>query len=401
MHRICCLIGTLVLTALLAGCGPTDIVACDAQGCISEAKLSANITNTLNNKVVGFVAIVGGIPSAFGGQARTAADPPSFAMLPDLQTNLASVSKTLTTVRVLQSLKKHGWTIDKPIASFIYSDWAQGPNIGKITFRDLMTHRSGFREGCGGSNTTFAVLKAQIAAGVTTANMAVGSYNNCNFAIFRELLPRMEGVDLSPLPAAARAQQSADLYISLMNQGVFQPLGIPSIGGGTAQCKPPPAGTTDILSYPNPPGTAHGTDWGDWTLACGGGGWVLTPADLFRVINDIATGNVLLTNDEKTQMFANCLGWDCSVRSDCPNPYVCKNGDLPNGPIAVWTYAGIFKCTVPVVVVVNSFLPAPYQPYDTSDNSIPSNGDIIGVVHAAYNAAAVAGTPKPCSGPAG
>ena len=28
----------------------------------------------------------------------------------------------------------------------------------------------------------------------------MGSYNNCNFAIFRELLPRMEGVDLSPLP---------------------------------------------------------------------------------------------------------------------------------------------------------------------------------------------------------
>jgi hypothetical protein len=128
---------------------------------------------------------------------------------------------------------------------------------------------------------------------------------------------------------------------------------------------------------------------------------VLTPADLFRVINDIATGNVLLTNDEKTQMLANCLGWDCSVRSDCPTPYVCKNGDLDGAPIAVWTYAGIFKCNVPVVVAVNSYLPAPYQPYDASGNSIPNNGDIIGLVHAAYNAAAVAGTPKPCPGSAG
>lgn len=397
MHRLASIVGTLVLTVLVAGCGPTDIIACDTQGCISEAKLSANIASTLNGKVVGFVAIVGGMPSAFGGQARTAADPPAMAMLPDLQTNLASVSKTLTTVRVLQSLAKHGLTINDKIAPFLYSDWVQGPNINLITFKDLLTHRSGFRAGCGGANTTYAVLKAQIATGVTTANMAVGSYNNCNFAIFRELLPRMEGVNLTPLPDALRAPQSAALYITYMNEGVFQPLGIPSIGGGTAQCMPPPAGTPDIWSYPNPAGTAHGTDWGNWTLSCGGGGWVLTPADLFRVVNDLATGNVLLTNAEKAQMFADCLGWDCSVRSDCPTPYVCKNGDLPNGPIAVWTYAGIFKCTVPVVVVVNSFLPAPYQPYDTSDNPIPNSGDIVGLVHAAYDGAAVAGTPKPCT----
>lgn len=76
-------------------------------------------------------------------------------------------------------------------------------------------------------------------------------------------------------------------------------------------------------------------------------------------------GNVLLTNAEKSQMlFPNCLGWDCSVRSDCHNPYVCKNGDQFNGNgISVWAYAGI--------VYVNSFLPAPYQPYDTDGNKIP------------------------------
>ena len=32
---------------------------------------------------------------------------------------------------------------------------------------------------------------------------------------------------------------------------------------------------------------------------------------------------------EESLMNSNCLGWDCSVRSqDCPDPYVCKNGDL-------------------------------------------------------------------------
>jgi hypothetical protein len=86
-------------------------------------------------------------------------------------------------------------------------------------------------------------------------------------------------------------------------------------------------------------------------------------------------------------MFANCLGWDCSVRNDCPTPYVCKNGDLTNGNcINIWTYAGIFKCNVPVVVVVNSPLPAPYQPGE----------DIIGLVKNALAKSGVPGTGPAC-----
>lgn len=158
-------------------------------------------------------------------------------------------------------------------------------------------------------------------------------------------------------------------------------------GAATFERNDSPAGTNDIFSYPFPAGTISGTDWGDWSLQCGSGGWVLSAGDIFKVINDLATGNVLLTNAEKKQMFTDCLGWDCAVRSDCPSPYVCKNGDLNNGGgIAVWTYAGILKCNVPVVVVVNSPLPSPYQ----------SGGDIIGLVENAYKGAAVAGTPRAC-----
>jgi hypothetical protein len=73
------------------------------------------------------------------------------------------------------------------------------------------------------------------------------------------------------------------------------------------------------------------------------------------------------------------------VRSDCPNPYVCKNGDLFNGNISVWTYAGVLKCNV--VVVVNPQLPPPYR----------DGEDIIGLVKDAYGAAAVPGKGTPCS----
>jgi hypothetical protein len=143
-----------------------------------------------------------------------------------------------------------------------------------------------------------------------------------------------------------------------------------------------------MLSYTYPAGGTSGIDWGDWSLTCGSGGWVMSADQIFRVINGLATGTTLLTKTEKQQMFTECLGWDCAVRNDCPSPYVCKNGDLNNGSggVAVWTYAGVLKCNVPVVVVVNSPLPSFYQ-----------NGeDIIGLVKDAYNASGVAGTPKAC-----
>jgi len=388
-------VGALILTSGVPASLAAD-VACDPAGCISVSKLAQNIADKLHNKVVGFVSIVGDLPSVFEGQARTSADPPQTAMLPDLPTNVASVTKLITTIAVLKSMAKHGLTLGSKISPYLYSNWTQGPLINTITFRELLSHSAGFRENCNGSNTTYAVIKQQIADGVKRADMVdqhgspIHSYDNCNFAIFRELLPQMEHARIAVQPESLRAEQSASFYIGYVNQTVFQPAGVPP-----RTCRLP-RGPDDItgspysaiLSYPFPPQTNHGTDWGDWTLACGGGGWVLSAGDLYKVINGIANGN-LLTKAEKAEMSAsapNCIGWDCSVRSDCPDPYLCKNGDLASGNISVWTYAGIFKCTVPVVVIVNSVLPAGYQGHE----------DIIGSVGDAYRAAAVPGTPHPC-----
>jgi len=376
---------------------PAASIACDPSGCISVSRFSANISKALHNKVVGYVSIVGGARTMFEGQARTSADPPRTAMLPDLPTNIASVTKVLTTIAVVQSLAKHGLTLDTKIWPYLYRDWHRGPLINTITFRDLLTHAAGFRANCGGSNTTYAILKQQIASGVKKSDMVdssgnrVHAYNNCNFAIFRELLPQMERRSIRLQPESVRAAQSAAFYIAYMNEHVFKPVGVP-----TRACRPPKGpnnmGTyryPAMLSYPFPAGTTHGNDWGDWTLACGGGGWVLSAGDLYRVVNDLARGHALITAAEKAEMNAsapNCIGWDCSVRNDCPDPNLCKNGDLSDGNVSVWTYAGILKCNVPVVVIVNSVLPALYQ----------DNEDIIGLVKDAYNWAKVPGAPRAC-----
>jgi len=390
--------GARVLTASsYQGCGlsecfvttmigntPSDITACDAQGCISEAQLSANICGKLANKVVGYSCEVGGMKPGFGGLARTATNPPATPMTPDLVTDIASVSKTMTATAILQILAKDNLPITTLISPYIYPEWSQGANVNTLTFKELLTHSTGFAQlpnnACG-NDITYSALKTIVAGGVQASNIGKPSYGNCNFALLRELMPALLHQPLTNYPdGPQRAQQSSALYINYVNAHVFQPVGVP-----VSSCTPPSSG--GILSYPFPAGSTQGDGWGDWSLQCGSGGWVLSGDEIFRVINDLATGSTLLTSSERQQMFSNCLGWDCAVRSDCPDPNVCKNGDLYNGAgTSVWTYAGVLKCNVPVVVVVNSPLPAPYQPGE----------DIIGLVADSLKAAAVPGTPHPC-----
>jgi len=84
-------------------------------------------------------------------------------------------------------LRQHG----KPIAA-AQVNWAKGPNIDKITFAQLMTHRSGFRVP-ETSDTFYTIMKQKVADGVTDANLGQPSYQNMNFSLCRILLPVMNG----------------------------------------------------------------------------------------------------------------------------------------------------------------------------------------------------------------
>jgi CubicO group peptidase (beta-lactamase class C family) len=270
----------------------------------------------------------------------------------------------------------------------------QGPYISTITFNDLLTHRSGFPGNnsgvCGGDDTMYGVLKNIIQNGVSkTHETDAPNYSNCNFAMFRELLFIME-TKSQLADGPARAAASAKFYVDYMNQHVFAPVGVQPV-----TCAPDPDLLFAALSYPFPPGNRPGwngaqsnTPTGDWTLSCGGGGWNVSAGDLSLVLNDIAGGNVLLTQPEKAVMSSSTRhfpGWDNAVRNDCPSPQaLCKNGDISsqNGdPVAtLWTYLGVFKCNVPVVVVVNSNL----------------NEDIIDIVANAYSSLPQSKPSKAC-----
>jgi len=380
---------TTCYATLMISNAPSDVTVCDTSGCISEAKLQSNICNALAGKVEGYDCLVGSLRPIFGGQARTSVDG-SLAMLPSYTMDIASVSKTMTATAILQLLNAGNIPVDTPIWPFIYFDWTLGPNVEQITFKDLLTHTSGFGQlpngQCGNnSEINYQGIEQDVAMGVEASNIGVPAYGNCNFALLRELMPGLMRVNLLGYTnGQARANQSSALYISYMNSHVYAPVGV-----STVSCTPPAAGVKQILDYPFPAGSNHGINWDDWSLRCGSGGWQLSANDIFAVVNSLATDTTLLTSTGKTQMFSESLGWDSAVRSDCPSPYVCKNGDLNNAsnPLyALWTYAGILNCNVPVVVMVNSPLPEQYQNGD----------DIIGLVENAYENSKVAGTPHAC-----
>ena len=405
---------------------PPDITSCVPNGCVSEAEICANIASALENPppvhdrfvypAVGFVCIVGGLPPVYGGVARTADDPPAMPMSPDERTNIASVSKTLTATAIIQLLTANGLSIDTPIANYIYQDWVVGPNIKQITFGELLNHTSGLGQltHCRDAFTYFDAQALVAAGDSTSANIGQPQYGNCNFTLLRELMPALSGqspkcvhgiLGWACVPAgSARAQMSSQLYINYMNTHVLQPAGVP-VSGCT-----PPAGSADMLSYPWPAGRVSGTDWGDWSLECGAAGWNLSANEVFSVISNLAQGTALLNNLQKSLMFANNLGWDSAVRSDCPSePFapnaanVCKNGYLGppnNSPAysqnAIWTYAGILGCYVPVVVVVNSPTPPPFAGFNVPPYPVPEAPDIIDLVANAYSGATLPWTRGTC-----
>ena len=329
-------------TAPPMSAGSADRV-CTPTACISLSRLAGGIDAQLKGNVAGYVALIGRSKAFSSGLARTATDPPKLAMGPNVMVNVASVGKMFTTIAVLKSLARHHLSIDTRISPFLPPDWVKGPGVDTITFRELLTHRAGFRLDSGRVFETDDAAREQIRRGVQLVDQRVADYNNINFTIFRDMLPFMEGAP-DPGPAA-RASAADRFFIAYVQRQVFD-----SVGVKDTKCSP----TRDaMLMYPPPAtGTAPGRPAPVGPSACAAGGWFMTPASMLRVLDGLISGSTLLPGSQRQQMNHNCLGWDCSFTGQAS--YRGKDGDIFDGSAGLHIFFGILAGTIPVVVVTNS-----------------------------------------------
>jgi len=301
---------------------------CDKGECLVYSDWAQKIDDAIHQQAVGFSYAIldrGQIVAENSfGLARTSTDGPAVAMTADLRMDIASVSKTLTTVAALKLLAAKQISLDSPIYPYLPQSWTFGPNVQTITFKELMTHTSGLR-----SNqdlaTGYTDLQNLIAQGIKLSNK-VYHYQNHNFALFRILIPYINGFDDSGVSDIGSA--TSQLYLQYMQGTYGSYFGV--------SFNPAEDPTPGILSYPFPAGSTPGIDWGDLTQIGGGGGLQLSVHEMATFLDQLYADSIL-SSAQLSQMLNEMLGWDYVFNDTQHGSCIAKNGGLGNGSATLST----------------------------------------------------------------
>jgi CubicO group peptidase (beta-lactamase class C family) len=263
------------------------------------------------------------IASAQVGWAKEPADG-SESWAQSVRMHIASCSKLITAIAMTRTLAAHNLPASTKIIDYLPTYWAMGPNIDQITFAQLMTHTSGFR--VNGSDMSYPTMKALIAAGVTTANLGVYSYQNTNFGICRILLPVMNGTipANTTFPPATEDQDwdfaTVAAYAAYVAQNLFQPAG----ASGPTLTHP----DSDALAYTFPP--SAGWNSGDLTTESGGAGWHMSVDDLLDVMGCFRRQSTIMSPAAAQTMLDDSFGIDLIESTNLGTLYN-KNGLWESG----------------------------------------------------------------------
>ncbi len=239
---------------------------------------------------------------------------------PDRNMHIASVSKLMTAIGMTRLLEEKNISPDTPIIGFLPTYWQFGPNINQITFRDLLTHRSGFSTG--GSSSDYQFMKARVASGVT--GLGGYDYENMNFGLCRILMAVINGnvaknMTLAPIFASLTDQLwdavTIDAYDQYMQNNVFAVSGV-----ANADLTHPGNGA---LAYDFPGGS--GWNSGDLSTVSGGAGWHMSPNEVLSVMANFRHAGNIVSRADAQRMLDNGFGIDRTISSPAGTLYE-KNG---------------------------------------------------------------------------
>jgi CubicO group peptidase (beta-lactamase class C family) len=278
-----------------------------------------NILDALEDETIGYtyaITLFDDVYASDGiGEARIAPDLMPEAQDPGKEMSLASVSKTLTAVLILRLLEENGLTPDDPIGPWLPEDWERGAGVDAQTFRDFLTHETGFtQKGVDpDAPNTYAHLQAAVA--IDVPGNTTHSYNNANFGIFRVVLPALGGFDLQDYPEYEEDELSAAFFVGAA-LNFYEAVDV------HATCNQSQPNPTIYYSYPH--NNFNGLQTAaDYSLECGGYGFYMSSDELGVVLADLAADDELLADAAFDAMREGFLGF-----FDPANGYFWGNGGL-------------------------------------------------------------------------
>ncbi|MBL4689078.1 MAG: beta-lactamase family protein, partial [Nannocystaceae bacterium] len=237
----------------------------------------------------------------------------------DTRMHIASVSKLVTAMAVAHRLHQLNRSYDWNIKDFLPDYWQQGPSTNQLTFRHLLTHRSGFKTG--GSASDFMFMKSQYAMGVA-GNIGKYDYENMNFGLCRILIPVLFGW-IHPSETFGTATDHIWDYRTTLRfkeycqTNIFSPSGVSNIGFT-------PTGKR-ALAYRFPHANVGGWDSGDLRTVCGGAGFRMSVNELLDVMGTFRRSSKIVPPSKAQQLLSGSLGIDQIIDTPAGKLYN-KNG---------------------------------------------------------------------------
>lgn len=356
------LISTLMVVSLLISCDKEIPVGAKNKN-LNTDSLANILEGKLKNNCIGYAFIISyksdqkSVRS--GGEARRPQDPPIRKMSVLENYSTASVSKTITAAAFFTSIQdRRGITEDSLMWPYLPKHWRLGRGIREITFKELLTHTSGFRHSPVGLGNSYDSLKVLVAAGVNQVDK-VSSYNNRNYSIFRLLIPAIEGNDIWEIPSAtpssqlptletAQALLYANCYIDYCRKNIFEKIGVTN-----AACDYE-SGSNPGLFYVFPANNLQGRKAIDNTLYSGGEGWVLSTASMSNFFRTLHYTEKILPAATANKMKKDLMGYDIKAKTKDGVSYYWKNGiyNYTNGAYRSLIIG--FENDIQVAVMANS-----------------------------------------------
>jgi beta-lactamase family protein len=295
--------------------GPGDLGP--AGGTFDMGWFERNLRAALDGRTVGYAYSIGTggklDRQAGVGSARVAPDMPVTPQSATKAMTVASISKPVTAAATLRLLEQKNISVDSPIGPWLPAAWKRGAGVDSITFRDLMTHRSGLLQNYqAATGTTQGVSTGswdniRIAVGHNLGSKSY-KYANMNFSIFRIMVPKIAyGVDLSALYDAPPPNVTAaqiDYLTGVVFLGYLKPvLALAKTPVGCNSADPDP---TRLYAYP----TGGQSGWGpvDYTTGCGGYGYNMSANGITSFISHVRYTTTLVSSAARSLMVDGQLG---------------------------------------------------------------------------------------------